>query len=272
MSVTEIATRVGRVAVTTTGAGPLLVLVPAVGRAAADFEPLVTSLAHRFRVVTLDWPSTGASPRCERPGEATAGALAGALGEVVTSLGDEPAVVLGHSVGGFAAARLAIDAPARVRGLVLVDPLGFVPFNRVTRAFCAVRGRAAVTRVTEGYLARAQTIRRNPHTARVFERVDAAVARPDFTELTAAVWRSFPDPGNDLRRAAGAIRCPTLVCWGMLDPVIPVIGARLAQKAIPGARVALFPTGHTPFVEDTPRFLRALDRFLAGVAARPAMA
>jgi pimeloyl-ACP methyl ester carboxylesterase len=190
------------------------------------------------------------------------------LGDVVRALG-EPAVVLGHSVGGFAAARLAIDEPDRVRGLVLVDALGFIPFGRLQRAFCAVKGVPAVTRAVEGYLARVQTIRRNAHTANVFARVDAALAEPAFVELTAALWRSFPDPESDLRQAAKAIRCPTLVCWGWLDPVVPVIGALTASRTIRGAELALLGTGHTPFVEDTVGFLAKLEPFLARLEARP---
>lgn len=258
----EVDTPLGRIAVTTGGTGPLLVLVPAAGRAAADFEPIVPALARTHRVAMLDWPGAGASPPSGRPREATAAALAPALSEVVRALG-EPAVLLGHSAGGFAAARLAIDEPERVRGLVLVDALGFVPFGRLQRAFCAVKGVPAVTRAVEGYLARAQTIRRNAATARVFSRVDAAVAEPAFVELTAALWRSFPRPEVDLRAAAKAIRCPTRVCWGWLDPVVPVLGGFTAARTIPGAELSLFRTGHTPFVEDPAAFLRVVEPFVS---------
>lgn len=258
----EVATQLGRVAVTTQGTGPLLVLVPAAGRAAADFEPIVPALARQYRVAALDWPGTGASPPAERPRAASASAFASVLGEVLRAL-DEPAVVLGHSVGGFAAARLAIDDPDRVVGLVLVDALGFLPFGRLQRAFCAAKGLPTVTRAVEGYLARAQTIRRNAHTANVFARVDAAIEDPAFVEITAALWRSFPHPESDLREAAKTIRCPTLVCWGWLDPVVPVLGAYAAARTIPGAKLSLFRTGHTPFVEDTAGFLREVEPFLA---------
>jgi pimeloyl-ACP methyl ester carboxylesterase len=45
---------------------------------------------------------------------------------VLDGLGIEDAVVLGHSWGGFLAAVLAMDHPERVRGLLLIDPLGIV--------------------------------------------------------------------------------------------------------------------------------------------------
>jgi pimeloyl-ACP methyl ester carboxylesterase len=267
----EVSTHLGRIAVTTHGDGPLLVLVPAAGRAAADFDPILPALAARHRVATLDWPSTGASPPADRPRDATATAFSTVLSDVLRAL-DEPAILLGHSVGGFACARVAIDDPDRVRGLVLVDALGFLPFGRFQRAFCNVKGLPSVTRAVEGYLARAQTIRRNAHTANVFARVDAALAQQSFVEITAALWRSFPHPESDLRVAAKAIRCPTLVCWGLLDPVVPVLGAFRASRTIAGAELALFRTGHTPFVEDTGAFLRRLQPFLARVSAPRAAA
>ncbi|HEY5952315.1 MAG TPA: alpha/beta hydrolase [Kofleriaceae bacterium] len=267
----EVATHLGRVAVTTQGSGPLVVLVPAAGRAAADFDPIMPALAQRYRVAALDWPGTGASPPADRPRDATAAAFASVLGDVIRALG-EPAVVVGHSVGGFAAARLAVDEPDRVLGLVLVDALGFLPFGRIQRAFCAVKGVPTVTRVVEGYLARAQTIRRNTHTANVFARVDAALAERSFVEITAALWRSFPHPESDLREAGKAIRCPTLVCWGWFDPVVPVLGAFTAARTIPGAQLSLFRTGHTPFVEDTDGFLRAVEPFLSRLVVDRAVA
>jgi pimeloyl-ACP methyl ester carboxylesterase len=265
----EVDTHLGRVAVTTRGSGPLLVLVPAAGRAAADFDAIVPSLARRFRVAALDWPGTGSSPPAECPRAASAAAFASVLRDVLRTLG-EPAILIGHSVGGFAAARLAIDDPDSVRGLVLVDALGFQPFNRFQRAFCAVKGVPFVTRAVERHLARAQTIRRNPHTTSVFARLDASLDQPTFVEITAALWRSFPDRDNDLREAGKLIRCPTLLCWGWLDPVVPVLGGFAAARTIPGARLALFRTGHTPFVEDTARFLRVVEPFLAGLGERAA--
>jgi pimeloyl-ACP methyl ester carboxylesterase len=45
---------------------------------------------------------------------------------VLDGLGLDDAVVLGHSWGGLLAAALAMERPERVRGLLLVDPMGIV--------------------------------------------------------------------------------------------------------------------------------------------------
>ena len=50
--------------------------------------------------------------------------LASNTAALLSSLGIEKAVVIGHSMGGMLAARFALMMPARVEKLVLVDPLG----------------------------------------------------------------------------------------------------------------------------------------------------
>jgi pimeloyl-ACP methyl ester carboxylesterase len=49
-------------------------------------------------------------------------------------------LIIGNSLGGNVAARLAIESRAKVRGLVLVSPGGFTPHNPITRAFCRLQG------------------------------------------------------------------------------------------------------------------------------------
>ena len=49
-------------------------------------------------------------------------------------------VVVGNSVGGYAACRLAIERPEQVAGVVLVNTGGFTPQSVFTRALCAVMG------------------------------------------------------------------------------------------------------------------------------------
>jgi len=47
----------------------------------------------------------------------------GDLGAALAALGGEPPLVIGHSMGGYIAARLAAHAPAAVAGVVITDIL-----------------------------------------------------------------------------------------------------------------------------------------------------
>ena len=204
------------IAVRQLGEGPPLLLLPAAGRAAADFDPIRDDLARCWRTISLDWPGMGESaPAPEAPSVSSLAALVGDLARTIA----EPMVVLGHSVGGHAAIELALAQPSRVRGLVLVDSAGFA-------------------------------------------RVEASRRRPGYAEAVAAVWRSFARPEVDLRSRAAAIGVPTLLVWGDSDPVIPLRAARAAAATIPGATLAVFRCGHTPFLEARPEFQGVLGEFL----------
>ncbi len=67
--------------------------------------------------------------------------LADVAEQAVERLAPDGAIVLGNSVGGFSAARLAIRRPELVRGLVIVDGGGFVGRPPHVRAFCALMAR-----------------------------------------------------------------------------------------------------------------------------------
>ncbi|HEU5201138.1 MAG TPA: alpha/beta hydrolase, partial [Ktedonobacterales bacterium] len=61
-----------------------------------------------------------------------------------------------------------------------------------------------------------------------------------------------------------AIRCPTLIVWGMRDPLLPVRSAVALQRAIPGAELALLPNVRHQVPRHAPAVLHTiLDDFLA---------
>src|ERR1700690_3824211 len=81
-----------------------------------DYDELRALLPERFRTIALDWPSHGDSPPGEGP--LSAMRIADVTEQAIAQLAPEGALVIGNSVGGFAAARLAIRRPELVRGLV----------------------------------------------------------------------------------------------------------------------------------------------------------
>lgn len=82
----------------------------------AFIEYLVTpALTNQARLITVDRPGFG----CSSPGRFE-GTLAGQAAALADLLPDDGAILVGHSYGGPVIARLAIDYPGKVRGLIMV--------------------------------------------------------------------------------------------------------------------------------------------------------
>ena len=159
-------------------------------------------------------------------------------------------MVLGNSVGGFAAGRLAIRRPELVKGLVLVDAGGFGGRPLYVRAFCALMAKPGfLRRIYPAFSAR--YMRARTAADRRVRDVGIATTRADPGLRTVAeLWASFASPEHDLRAEAALISAPTLVVWGKRDPVIPLRLGRRAVAAISGAELLVLDTGHAPQVSD----------------------
>ncbi len=256
-------TRVGQVAYEEQGIGVPLVLLHANPGDHRDYESILPVLSHQYRTIAVDWPSYGESPPPQQPRSASAMLMADVLEDIVAELGLEQALFLGNSIGGYAAARLAITHPECVRALVLVSPGGFTPHNTFTRLFCSLKGRELLTRWLATPFAKLYLKRRTPFVKQILARTNEERTLPSRIAVDAAVWRSFLHPDYDLRSRAAAIRVPTLLVFGRYDPVIHVnTDGRSAQASIPGAKCVVLDTGHEPFAEDPEAFLREVEPFL----------
>lgn len=256
-------TSIDGVAVHTAGSGPALVLLHANGGDHRDFDAILPALAEHWTVHALDWPGHGESTSSAERG---AVAFAELLPRILSQLPGEPFVVLGNSVGGFAAIRTAATHPALVRALVLVQTGGFTPRWPGTLLACRVIGSRRVAPRAMRVLPRLYLRRRNDGVRDVFERADAASRRPESVAAFAAVWRSFTDRRHDARPDAARIDVPTLLLWGRRDPVLPWrLDGRRARRAFPAATVATFRCGHQPFIEQPDELLAALAPFLSGL-------
>src|SRR5882724_2332530 len=137
-------TSFGTVSYTDEGSGPPVVLLHAALHDRTDFAPVIGALATGRRVLALDWPGHGESPLPATPLRAVE--FGDLLVEFADRLDLSSAVIVGNSVGGYAACRLALERPDRVAGVVLVNNGGFTPHSVFTRVGCAVMGRPAVVK------------------------------------------------------------------------------------------------------------------------------
>jgi pimeloyl-ACP methyl ester carboxylesterase len=156
-----------------------------------------------------------------------------------TGLGE--IVVVGHSLGGWFAAELALRQPGLVRRLVLLDPLGVhVGGVEVPPFFGAVAPRGI------GGMGEARRL--------LFSDPDgpaALAALPDamtteqqllwFAGLAGAArlgWKAPHFQNRKLTERLGRIRVPTLVVRGRHDLLVPDEMARVWVASIPGARLS----------------------------------
>jgi len=101
------------------GAGPTLVLLPPLPGYKEAFVGVASKLARRFRVVTFDL-------RIRFPNRPSWTVLLDDLDQIADSLGDEPLILAGHSLGGALAQQWALRNPSRVSALVLSSSFAHV--------------------------------------------------------------------------------------------------------------------------------------------------
>jgi pimeloyl-ACP methyl ester carboxylesterase len=167
------------------------------------------------------------------------------LGEVERWLAArlEPgAALVGHSLGGLLAARVAARRPELVERLVLISPAGIPGRGHLGHALPLAHALARV----------------RPRFAPVLVR-DALRAGP--LGLLAGAHAAVT---TDLREELGAVQAPTLLVWGERDRLVPASNAAAWTAALPHAQVELLPrSGHVPMVERPDELSRLLREFLA---------
>lgn len=85
-------------------------------------RPLGERLARDHRVILIDRPGHGGSQR-ERVEDSTPKVQARMIAEALEKLGVAPAIIVVHSLAGAIGARIALDYPAHVAGLVMLAPV-----------------------------------------------------------------------------------------------------------------------------------------------------
>ena len=192
--------------------------------------------------------------------------------DVLDHLKVSRAVVVGNSLGGEIAWRLAALEPQRVSALVLVDasgpaftpqsvPLGFAMARLPGMEWVApyLLGRSVVHASVTNVYGRADRVRRD-----TVDRYHELSLRSGNRRALVLRLRQM-QLGQDLA-LLNQLTQPTLILWGRQDRLIPVEVAGEFTSRITGARlIAYDDLGHVPHEEDPERTVRDVQQFLASL-------
>lgn len=259
------------------GSGPPLVLVPGFYGSTFSFAEQIPVLARHFRVLALDLPGFGYS---DRPVDIDLShtARAGWLAEFLDRMGVERATVIGHSMGGAIAMRLAEAHPERVEKLALVagatpDETNCIPFYRFLRPLMSIPAALVLGNMQE----LRRPLRRIAYDpAFITDKRWEIYTRPARIRGSAAsLIKMMGDVCHDAPLHPSKVATRTLLLWGEADQIVPLAVAHYLHRHLPDARLEVIPrAGHLVLEEQPERANEAILRFLgvAGSATSPARA
>lgn len=252
--------------VETVGTGPNLVLLHGWGMHGAVWQPLVKKLSKAFTLHLVDLPGMGLS----RPIEPFhLHAVAEKIAEMLPAHAD----IIGWSLGGQVAMRLAIDQPDLVRRLILV---GTTPCY-VNKADWDIGIEPAV------FSSFADNVNTDYHkTMTQFltlqcmgakdARATVKLLRKKFAERPVPTAQTLQKALNilletDLRAELERLRKPALLIHGDRDTLAPVQAAHWMMQNLPIAYLRVIAgASHAPFLSHQEQFIEAVVQFLEPVA------
>lgn len=234
------------------------VLLHGLGSVAASWAPVMRRLRRSCRMVVPELSALGGT-RCPGDGLGIGPAVEVLRALIDRELGGRPVTLLGLSLGGWMAARMALDHPARVSRLVLVDAGGYHDQDWPNvQSLVTVQDLAGVDRLYKALfvrvpwlmsLSRATFLR--AYTSRAVRNVLANLSETD----------TFRDA--DLAR----LRMPTALIWGEHDGLFTAAVGRAMAAAIPQGRLEILPgCGHAVHLECPRALVAALQRFRRATA------
>jgi 4,5:9,10-diseco-3-hydroxy-5,9,17-trioxoandrosta-1(10),2-diene-4-oate hydrolase len=256
------------------GGGLPLVMLHGGGPGASAWSNFGRALPHfagRFRTLLVDQPGFGASDKPPVVGNYYRHA-ADHVVALLDELGIERVHLLGNSLGGGTAMRLALTYPDRVGRLILMGPGGLSlnlfhadPTEGVQRLmdFGANPSREALrafisTMVVDQSLVTDELVEER------YADATAPGAQDAMRQMGMSFWNPETAEDGMLWREAHRLRKHTLLTWGREDRVNPLDGALVALKLIPKASLHVFPNcGHWAQIEAAEEFAEVATAFLS---------
>jgi 3-oxoadipate enol-lactonase len=233
---------------------PVVVLSNSLGSTLDMWEPQVSALSERFRVLRYDHRGHGRSS--VPPGPYSIADHGRDVIELIDSLGLERVSVCGLSMGGMTGMWLAAEAPERVDRLVLACTSAHMPPPELWNERAATARGGGMEALADGAMERWFTPAFRAEHPESVARIRAQVAEtpPEGYAASCEAIRDW-----DFRERLASIRTPTLVIAASEDPSTPPAYGEAIAEGIPGAGFALIPdSAHLANVERPEAFTGAV--------------
>ena len=245
------------------GTGPDLVLLHGWGLNSGVWEPISHSLTDFFRVTMIDLPGFGRN--CDAMPEvydlATIAAMVSEYVPVHSHL-------LGWSLGGLVAQKIAIEQPSLLSSLMV---LASTPKFAKEQNWPGIK--APVLNAFEQQLERdfTKTLER----FMAIQAMGSSTAKHDIKQIKTHI-QHYPIPAlaalraglnilsvSDLRHQLSTIKAPTLRMYGRLDSLVPLAALEAVAQLHPNSESYVFAhASHAPFISHPDEFVERVTAFV----------
>ncbi len=227
-----------------------------------DWAPLVPYLSKRFRLILVDLRGHGES---SKPGCCyTRYDFAYDIKLLLDRLHVHRADIVGHSLGSIVAQTFAEQWPARTLRVVLISSTASAAPKSAGPQYDWT---AQIRRLKEPLDPDSKFMREWWSSPTPVDRRFLRRERRNAAAIPLGVWLAVLNEGlgdlGDLARTLPQLTAPTLLIWGSKDPIMLPPMRRSLERALPHAKVVVFPgLGHNPFWEDPRGCAAVINAFL----------
>lgn len=242
----------------------VLVCLHGAGSRADRWRPQLQLLADAgFHVYAVDFPGHGLAAKPEGHPYGSP-AFTRVVHDLVRQLDVDRVSILGTSLGGHVAARVACERPDTVRSVVLVGAVGLVPEDPDQDASS---GAPIADASPAGTRAKLEFLVADPAlvTDEWVHEETMINSSPGSAGARAELGRYMAEQldGDRVGEPFAALDLPTMLCWGAQDRWIPTSVGDATAKLVPHAEYVLVEgAGHAPYYERPDAFAELVLPFL----------
>ena len=256
------------------GTGTPVIMIHGIAASLHDWDELIPDLTkHGYASYALDLLGHGDSPKPNLRTYQMDWVFEHFVNWMQSLHLSEPAIIIGHSLGGYLALEYARRASASTRGLILVNPFysrSQLPFF-LRRSYSSRNLRGLIAGKTPEWMFRVIvdfTSRALGHSDGLLhslpEHVRAQTAF-DYTRTAPGVY-NLPSVISDLTEFLPHINIPTLVVWGDRDQTLAPASFTKMIETLPHAQGRVMRAGHVPHQSNAKEFNQMVLEFVRGLS------